>query len=73
MFDKDQPHPEPKSLAEIVREETDDGRVIVRCLIEIMQDKSDEATPRVREEARQLLNDIFNGKTWITLPTPPEE
>ena len=73
MFDKDQPHREPKSLAEIVREETDDGRVIVRSLIEIMQDKSDEATPCVREEARQLLNDIFNGKTWITLPTPPKQ
>ena len=123
MFDKGQPQPQPKSLAEIVREETDNGRDIVRFLVDalegkmvdakpchrlgaaeqlldfgdqwdlaefilertddsrlivcflldVMQLKIDGVAPRDQGRARQLLNRIFNGETWIPLPVPPGE
>ena len=123
MFDKGQPHPKPKSLAEIVceetdhgrdivrflmdamqgkdddfepchrldateqlldlggdqvlvdfaREKTDDGRLIVRFLLDVVQYKIEDVTERDRVKARQFLNQVFNGKTWIPLPVPPEE
>ena len=52
----------PQPLADIVREETDDGRHIVRFLIDIMQGKVDDSKPCHRlDAARQLLNLGFNG------------
>ena len=52
----------PKPLADIIREETDDGRHIVRFLIDIMQGKIDDSKPCHRlDAARQLLNLGFNG------------
>ena len=62
-----------KDLAEFVREKTDDGRLIVRFLLDVIQLKIDDVSERDRVQARQLLNRIFNGKTWIPLPCPPEE
>ena len=45
------------SLAEIVREETEDGRVIVRFLIDVMQGQLENSKPCHRlDAARQLLN-----------------
>ena len=45
------------SLAEIVREETEDGRVIVRFLIDVMQGRLENSKPCHRlDAARQLLN-----------------
>ena len=72
MFDKD-PHTETTTLADIVREETDDGRDIIRFLMDVMQGKIDDVTPRDREEARQLIYRIFNGESWISLPGSPEQ
>ena len=44
------------SLADIVREETDDGRVIVRFLIDVMQGQLENSKPCHRlDAARQLL------------------
>ena len=63
-------HPD---LADFVCEKTDDGRLIVRFLMDLMQGKIEGATPRDREEARQMLSDIFDGTTWIPLTGPPEE
>ena len=52
----------PKPLADIVREETDDGRLIVRFLIEVMQGQIDDSKPCHRlDAARQLLNLGFDG------------
>ena len=52
----------PKTLADIVREETGDGRIIVRFLIEVMQGQIDDSKPCHRlDAARQLLNLGFNG------------
>ena len=52
----------PKPLADIVREETDDGRLIVRFLIDVMQGKVDDSKPCHRlDAARQLLNLGFDG------------
>ena len=52
----------PKPLADIVREETDDGRLIVRFLIDVMQGKIDDSKPCHRlDAARQLLNLGFDG------------
>ena len=52
----------PKPLADIVREETDDGRLVVRFLIDIMQGKVDDSKPCHRlDAARQLLNLGFHG------------
>ena len=51
----------PKSLADIIREETDDGRLVVRFLIDVMQGKVDDSKPCHRlDAARQLLNLGFN-------------
>ena len=52
----------PKTLADIVREETGDGRIIVRFLIEVMQGQIDDSKPCHRlDAARQLLNLGFDG------------
>ena len=52
----------PKPLADIVREETDDGRLVVRFLIDVMQGKIDDSKPCHRlDAARQLLNLGFDG------------
>ena len=52
----------PIPLADIIREETDDGRHIVRFLIDIMQGKVDDSKPCHRlDAARQLLNLGFDG------------
>ena len=46
---------QPPSLADIVREETDDGRLIVRFLIEVMQGLLEQSKPCHRlDAARQL-------------------
>ena len=51
----------PKSLADIIREETDDGRLVVRFLIDVMQGQIDDSKPCHRlDAARQLLNLGFN-------------
>ena len=62
MFAQEQHNLEdPKPLADIVREETDDGRLIVRFLIDVMQGKVDDSKPCHRlDAARQLLNLGFN-------------
>ena len=52
----------PKPLADIIREETDDGRLVVRFLIDVMQGKVDDSKPCHRlDAARQLLNLGFIG------------
>ena len=52
----------PKPLADIIREETDDGRLIVRFLIDVMQGNIDDSKPCHRlDAARQLLNLGFSG------------
>ena len=52
----------PIHLADIIREETDDGRLVVRFLIDIMQGKVDDSKPCHRlDAARQLLNLGFHG------------
>ena len=56
----------PTPLADIVREETDDGRHIVRFLIDIMQGKIDDSKPCHRlDAARQLLNLGFHGAQTV--------
>ena len=48
---------ESQTLAEIVREETEDGRVIVRFLIDVMQGQLEHSKPcHQLDAARQLLN-----------------
>ena len=52
----------PKTLADIVREETDNGRLIVRFLIDVMQGNIADSKPCHRlDAARQLLNLGFDG------------
>ena len=52
----------PKPLADIVREETDNGRLVVRFLIDVMQGQIDDSKPCHRlDAARQLLNLGFDG------------
>ncbi|MDE2938994.1 MAG: hypothetical protein OXR67_08775 [Chloroflexota bacterium] len=47
----------PLSLSDIVREETDNGRLIIRFLIDLMQGSLESAKPCHRlDAARQLLN-----------------
>ena len=67
MFAKEQQTEEnPNPLADIVREETDNGRHIVRFLIDIMQGKIDDSKPCHRlDAARQLLNLGFDGARGI--------
>ena len=62
-----------EDLAGFVREKTDDGRVIVRFLLDVIQYKIDDVMSRDRVQARQLINRIFNGETWIPIPVPPED
>ena len=60
------------SLADIVREETDDGRLIVRFLIDVMQGLLEHSKPCHRlDAARQLLNLGFHpAQTFIDANTP---
>ena len=52
----------PKPLADIIREETDDGRLVIRFLINVMQGQIDDSKPCHRlDAARQLLNLGFDG------------
>ena len=62
-----------QDLADFVREKTDDGRLIVRFLLDVIQYKVDDIRPRDRVRARQLINRIFDGETWIPIPVPPAE
>ncbi len=62
-----------KDLVDFAREETDSGRLIVRFLMDILQRKVDGVTERDRVKARQLLNRVFIGETWIPLPVHSEE
>ena len=65
------PEAQPPSLAEIVREETEDGRVIVRFLIDVMQGNLEHSKPCHRlDAARQLLNLGFHqAQTFIDANT----
>ena len=55
-----------KPLADIIHEETDDGRLVVRFLIDIMQGKIDDSKPCHRlDAARQLLNLGFDGAQTV--------
>ena len=57
MFQETPGQPVQSSLADIVREETDDGRLIVRFLIDLMQGGLENAKACHRlDAARQLLN-----------------
>ena len=60
------------SLAEIVREETEDGRLIVRFLIDVMQGLLEHSKPCHRlDAARQLLNLGFHpAQSFIDANTP---
>ena len=60
------------SLADIVREETDDGRLIVRFLIDVMQGNLVQSKPCHRlDAARQLLNLGFHpAQSFIDTNTP---
>ena len=59
------------SLADIVREETEDGRLIVRFLIEVMQGLVEQSKPcHQLDAARQLLNLGFQqAQTFIDTNT----
>ena len=63
---------QPPSLADIVREETEDGRLIVRFLIEVMQGLLEQSKPCHRlDAARQLLNLGFHqAQSFIDANTP---
>ena len=63
---------QPPSLADIVREETEDGRLIVRFLIEVMQGLLEQSKPCHRlDAARQLLNLGFHPvQSFIDANTP---
>ena len=76
MFDQpDNPANNPEattpSLADIVREETDDGRLIVRFLIDVMQGLLEQSKPcHQLDAARQLLNLGFQqAQTFIDTNT----
>ena len=68
----DNPEVQPPSLAEIVREETEDGRLIVRFLIDVMQGFLEHSKPCHRlDAARQLLNLGFHpAQSFIDANTP---
>ena len=60
-----------KPLADIIREETDDGRIVVRFLIDVMQGKVDDSKPCHRlDAARQLLNLGFHGAKAVIQSVP---
>ena len=64
MFATEHPQTEqsPIPLADIIREETDDGRTVVRFLIDVMKGEIDDSKPCHRlDAARQLLNLGFHG------------
>ena len=62
MFVSGPPQTPQQSLADIVREETDDGRLIVRFLVDVMQGGLEAARPCHRlDAARQLLNLGFDS------------
>ena len=65
------PEAQPPSLAEIVREETDDGRLIVRFLIDVMQGLLEQSKPcHQLAAARQLLTLGFQqAQTFIDTNT----
>ena len=55
-----------KPLADIIREETEDGRLIVRFLIDVMKGEIDDSKPCHRlDAARQLLNLGFHGAQTV--------
>ena len=62
-----------QDLVDIARGATDDGRLIVRFLLDVVQRKIDDVSQRDRVQARQILNGIFNGESWISLPGPRED
>ena len=72
MFDQEhQTEQSPIPLADIVREVTDDGRLIVQFLIDIMQGKVDDSKPCHRlDAARQLLNLGFHGAQAVIQSVP---
>ena len=63
---------QPPSLADIVREETEDGRLIVRFLIDVMQGLLEQSKPcHQLDAARQLLNLGFHpAQSFIDANTP---
>ena len=63
---------QPPSLADIVREETEDGRLIVRFLIDVMQGNLEHSKPcHQLDAARQLLTLGFHpAQTFIDANTP---
>lgn len=69
----EEPLDTPPSLSDIVREETDHGRLIVRFLIDLMQGSLADAKPCHRlDAARQLLN-LGSGpaaRAFIAANTP---
>ena len=71
-YQADNPEATTPSLADIVREETDDGRLIVRFLIDVMQGLLEHSKPCHRlDAARQLLNLGFHpAQTFIDANTP---
>ena len=68
----DNPEAQPPSLADIVREETEDGRLIVRFLIDVMQGLLEQSKPCHRlDAARQLLTLGFHpAQSFIDANTP---
>ena len=72
MFAQEQQTEEiPNPLADIIREETDDGRLVVRFLIDVMQGKVDDSKPCHRlDAARQLLNLGFHGAQAVIQSVP---
>ena len=67
------PEPNPPSLADIVRQETEDGRLIVRFLVDLMQGRLEQAEPCHRlDAARQLLGlGLLEAQTFIDANTAP--
>ena len=72
MFDQEQQTEQTTTpLADIIREETDDGRLVVRFLIDIMQGQIDDSKPCHRlDAARQLLNLGFHGAQAVIQSVP---
>ena len=65
----------PPSLADIVREETQDGRLVVRFLVDVMQGGLDDAKPCHRlDAARQLLVlGLLEAQAFIDANAPPSQ
>ena len=61
----------PIPLADIIREETDDGRLVVRFLIDVMKGQIDDSKPCHRlDAARQFLNLGFHGAQAVIQSVP---